>query len=550
MKLKAFLLLALPMVLMVTSCQPKTQVVKSSEDVYLEILGNNATDESLNYATLIDDYEQVVIPDGFTIMTSYLSNSALLLRETATNRYAMLDLVDGTMTASYESRQTATGVNNYFYLYNAPDATLMVTYRLYSNSGNFITEVASYGAISIRGTITPQGLDLRLDEWIYVKVDQSQGVFYTYSDEDGYDYLDDLSELNQESKVPLALGDLFDIGGTEMSLDEYGILNYTLSVSFINQVYPMIKVKQPSGDTLTIMVKEITNQSQAFILDTFVYFYITTNASEDNHMVATNSTTFYNYQVVRYSLADGKREEITTDIFFNPNDIRELYYGDNGHVMYALVEGYQVVNKTALNYREIMIDVNVKEALDLSTYPVGDFYRLSDTRTMVIDDNNSLSYLINEDGAIVTTLPDNYTFSNGVISFSQNGRYGAVDLDGKVIIPFEYQSPIVFYADATTTVAQKYLDSSYVILGKDSQETPLVVSSMLLTYPLYGLYLINDNTDTENPYQLLNGAGVSILEFNTYTSNAVNTDELNGMLYLTITRQVIGSVTEIYAMEL
>jgi hypothetical protein len=117
----------------------------------------------------------------------------------------------------------------------------------------------------------------------------------------------------------------------------------------------------------------------------------------------------------------------------------------------------------------------------------------------IIDD----SILYDGDLTPIVMLPDIYSVvpSEKIIIFSEDGKYGAIDYNGRVVIPFNYSIIFnQFYQGKTLAM----VNSRYVIVDLDNNSTFIEGSSDLLDNNLIYTYNINRNENNFYDAKLIN----------------------------------------------
>ena len=255
----------------------------------------------------------------------------------------------------------------------------------------------------------------------------------------------------------------------------------------------------------------------------------------------TTVVTKYNYTLHRYDVPAGKDKVVKADYLFTDGLGAPLYNRTDKvfDKVYAedavpFVDGVAYLSDTVRASRLILNDdLSVFKDLTNTPYNIeAGVIRLKEDRYLVsgYGINNSLMFIIDGDWNKIATFSGEPTVcaEAGLLTFTDNGSYMAVDFDGKIVLEPKYGA-LNFYGDAAyatvdgdakiVTVANPDGKEAWEVIGAAETDNVQLTTDGLI-------FKTVDGSVTVYNYQ-----GAKLLE---NVSN-INTTESNGYVVLTAT---------------
>ncbi len=199
-----------------------------------------------------------------------------------------------------------------------------------------------------------------------------------------------------------------------------------------------------------------------------------------NLIISGDSDLAYNYELHRYDIVKDKDKKLSfTD---NVTDFKSLYNNMTKTYDALVVSGEKVINKVSQPYNEFtyITDSELKINYDVSSVYGFDMSDLSSINggkfLMETDDDDNDDYVVLDEKLNVLSEFENSHYYNKseLFSFTEDGRTGFADVDGKVVIEPKYEkvggSGYFTFFDGYT-VADNVLTGERVFLKKDGTET-------------------------------------------------------------------------------
>lgn len=315
----------------------------------------------------------------------------------------------------------------------ADDSSAVKTVYLYENEDGYL-RVASGNITSAPGVISSQVADAR----VYLPVAQSNIFSKWYSESDSF--------LNAYSVA------------TETT-DSYGINIYF-----------------KSGDKVTVLNLENDVINFMYVDGTILYSCIRNlpfDAEDGYDMIIKDSGNSMNeekYEVKNYSfdIESGKTKEIKLQYVISES--KPLFNRSLNKYDAVLITAVKKVDGVAIyentiNTVTFIIDKNGKVGYEFENMPAAmfDIIKLSDSRFLL-----SNNYIVDDKGEVVSKPGTVDKVGDSFLTVYNGSKYGAVDFDGKIVLPFVYENLDFSDGAAYTTV-----DS----VGGDNNEKIVTVSN-------------------------------------------------------------------------
>lgn len=234
---------------------------------------------------------------------------------------------------------------------------------------------------------------------------------------------------DDEDDGNLAFGDLF-VSEEKMDLEEYGVEGkYSLKSGNMYTVFN-------TADNKKVSTFVVPTSNHAMIGDKILYQTqqeVGVDAKKYTFAMGESKMLVKTYVV---DILTGKTEEIeTVNLFGNV----QKYKDEEGKYTYALATMYEVEDKSLVAVpKSVLIDEKGNVVREVTGYELEDFIKIgnnyyNETTKIIYDaELNEIAYL----GYI---NPVHYE-EDKIFVGQEDGKYGAVGYDGKVVIPFVYDS--------------------------------------------------------------------------------------------------------------
>lgn len=414
----------------------------------------------------------------------------------------------------------------------------------------------SFGNKIFEGTTEPTFTTTFVNDKVYLKVFDEENAtikYYVYNEAAALEPVDmiptqdDSDAEDSEFEDNLGFGDLFI--GERLELDKFGLDGHYL-LSSDNSIFTIFNASNTKVITFTLP----ENVSAFGIVGKNIIYQQTTVLPDEAEMYSLIlQGKKYSNSVYLISVETGEITPVETEYLLLGNIIP--YLNDQGQYLYGIASiGKIDDNKCVSDYHTYIIDETATLIQSLTGYKPLSFVKIGRNyynyvTNIIYDSNlNEIAYigdmnpqLIPEENMFIGTMKD----EKGV------NYYGAIDFNGKVIIPFEYvglnySNNLDFDVVDNWLIARKkdkdnntlyyrvnISDGSRLFIGKNIEK-------------LYnGLYLVKNT----NNYELVNVKGT--LYTYTFDENSINvsvgkhlsTNNVNELAYIYLT------VTENYFEE-
>ncbi|MFA5687113.1 MAG: hypothetical protein WCZ47_05325 [Bacilli bacterium] len=185
----------------------------------------------------------------------------------------------------------------------------------------------------------------------------------------------------------------------------------------------------------------------------FIIQTITRVADDAKKYDFINEGAKYMLDTSRIDLTNGKVKnypnfEYVFDLdYFYPFD--NLYLNNKQEFSYVSIDVNKIENKILLEEASVLFDANLKPLVNL-TLKEFDPYIIKIGQNRYLTNYNKI---VDENHDVILDLSNynyvNYLPSVNLISLRSrdNYRYGLIKLDGKIVVPFEYRDPFLFFND-------------------------------------------------------------------------------------------------------
>lgn len=421
-------------------------------------------------------------------------------------------------------------------------------YSLYSLNGTKILDNCTYIRVEYNSSPT-SGSEKVTRRVVYAtnsNVDEDSFKFLG-SDEDGYakEVFPTLASFDKEDGVVTAkeivtLKELFTdysdktlYPEADSAIDSYDIY-YTENNSY-SEVYEFVR----DGKTTKLEVPYngyLYGYADGKILY-FVQEILPHEATKGYNVISLperdfTQTSKLNIKYYTFEIASGKVKEIKPGYFMYGIPAPLYNVKDKKYDAYVVTAvntegGIATISDTA-DLHNYVIDADGKVAYETTGYSAAKLIRLKEDRYFVSSYSSAL--IINGKGEVVANLGSSASIeesANAIIA-QGNGYYGAVDYDGKVVLPFKYRSKPVFYGGAAYVYSTAINDENYKILtASDWKETDVAkklnVSEEANIYDMSnGLLRVSEYSESDNAYKysVYNYAGTRLI--NNLTSASVS----------------------------
>ncbi len=375
----------------------------------------------------------------------------------------------------------------YIYFRNLADNQFAV----YDIFGNEVLKEDDYNYVDVYGSKE----EINEDEYVYYEHVESltQGDF-----EAGLQPEHNIYKVNpgtkQKELVTLGYkhGDIYENEIYKLDLADYGLPGYYFSFMSSLNVYNeetdklVQKINLPDFEDIegTILNGHMIYQ-KVYELDQFA----------ENYSFIKQGKKYLLYTKT-INLLTGEEKLLNVDY-----QIEDIYSfkDQSGIIKYAMANIYKIESKLLITNPIYDVVINHKGQIiaDVSGINIDSLRKLDEDH--IIDD----SILYDGDLTPIVMLPDIYSVvpSEKIIIFSEDGKYGAIDYNGRVVIPFNYSIIFnQFYQGKTLAM----VNSRYVIVDLDNNSTFIEGSSDLLDNNLIYTYNINRNENNFYDAKLIN----------------------------------------------
>lgn len=251
---------------------------------------------------------------------------------------------------------------------------------------------------------------------------------------------------NENRKLENSISDDLSGGKFLNYVDETQYFGYEIekyNFSIYNSIVSVFD-KNDKFKTSYSLPKGLSSSPGFFVGTDYIYQYSKALPDDaENYDVLKNnssgSASKYSIESYKLDYITGQVEKIKLNYLLNSSEVGKPFKNEKGSYTYSLVYANLInSNKTLAGLEEYLVDSNGKIILTATEFKPTNFIKTSNGNYY----NTSTGILYDEKLNVISHLKSispTYVPSVGFIG-SINGKYGIIDENGKIIIPFKYDS--------------------------------------------------------------------------------------------------------------